>query len=130
MIKLYTDAGLNTNLNLAAISYVFTNNNKEYEHVQQEKSQDNHYLEFKAVKVALLKLIELDFTDEILQLCSDSQIVVDSISKNYSKHYQESVDEILPLLDKFPSYFVKHISDKENKAAHSLIHQELIHLRN
>lgn len=129
MIKLYTDAGLNTNQNLAAISFVYQIENSRDHAVKQVPAADNHYLEFLAVKVALQHLIDSNLNNDILQLESDSQIVCDSIEKNYSKHYQSMVDEIMPLLEKFPMYFVKHISDKENAAAHSLIHQELIHLR-
>ncbi|WP_125768002.1 reverse transcriptase-like protein [Companilactobacillus furfuricola] len=129
MIKLYTDAGLNTNQNLAAIAFVYQTENKRDSNVKQVNGSDNHYLEFLAVKLGLSTLIQQNLNDDLLQLLSDSQIVTDSIEKKYSKHYQEMVDEIIPLLEKFPAYFVKHISDKENKAAHSLIHQELIHLR-
>ncbi|WP_125708725.1 reverse transcriptase-like protein [Companilactobacillus zhongbaensis] len=129
MIKLYTDAGLNTNQNLAAIAFVYQTENKRDSNVQQVAAADNHELEFQAVKLGLSTLIEQNLNNDILQLLSDSQIVTDSIEKKYSKHYQPMVDEIIPMLEKFPAYFVKHISDKQNKAAHSLIHQELIHLR-
>lgn len=129
MIKLYTDAGLNTNQNLAAIAFVFQTETKRDSDVKQVKGSDNHYLEFLAVKTGLKAIIDQNLNNDLLQLLSDSQIVTDSIEKKYSKHYQGMVDEIIPLLEKFPTYFVKHISDKENKAAHSLIHQELIHLR-
>lgn len=130
MIKLYTDAGLNTNQNLAAIAYVYSTDNDSYSFSRPEKELDNHYLEFLAVLEALKDLDQKNLTNDILQLKTDSQIVVDSIDKHYSKHYQEMVDLIMPLLEKFPMYFVKHIADKDNSAAHTLVHQELIHLRN
>ena len=129
MIKLYTDAGLNTNQNLAAIAFVYQSEDVSKNFVRPEKNMDNHYLEFLAVQVALTDLIDAHLNNDILQLCSDSQIVIDSINKNYSKHYQPMVDVIMPLLEQFPAYFTKHIADKDNKQAHSLIHQELIHLR-
>jgi ribonuclease HI len=129
MIKLYTDAGLNTNQNLAAIAFVYQSEDISKKFVRPEKNMDNHYLEFLAVQVALTDLIDAHLNNDILQLCSDSQIVIDSINKNYSKHYQPMVDVIMPLLEQFPAYFTKHIADKDNKQAHSLIHQELIHLR-
>ncbi|AKP68381.1 ribonuclease H [Companilactobacillus ginsenosidimutans] len=111
------------------MSFVYHTEKTSKSFVEPQKEQDNHYLEFLAVQAALTDLIDQKLNDDILQLNCDSQIVVDSIGKNYSKHYQEMVDVIMPLLDKFPTYFVKHISDKENGAAHALIHQELIHLR-
>lgn len=129
MIKLYTDAGLNTNLNLAAIAYVYHTENGSKSYVRQEKKSDNHYLEFLAVETALKDILQQGLNKDIVQLNSDSQIVIDSINKKYSKHYQNEVDIIIPLLEQFPMYFTKHIADKENREAHSLIHQELVHLR-
>ncbi|APX72822.1 reverse transcriptase-like protein [Companilactobacillus allii] len=129
MIKLYTDAGLNTNLNLAATSYVIKYNDQIIKHVEQQQPLDNHYLEFLALKLALDDMNRQHINDDILFIHSDSKILTDSIDKLYSKHYQAILDPILESLTKFPSYFVKHISDKDNNTAHSLIHQELIKLR-
>jgi len=129
MIKLYTDAGLNTNLNLGAVSYIIRVNKNIYQDALPEKFDDNHYLEFLALKIALQKIIENHWNDEMILIHSDSQIVIDSIDKKYSKHYQPILDEILESLDKFPSYFAKHIADKDNRAAHALVHQELLKIR-
>lgn len=129
MIKLYTDAGLNTNLNLGVVAYVIKDNNNTYKNSLQENSTDNHYLEFLALKLALNEIIERRLNNDLLFLHSDSQIVIDSLNKNYSKHYQPILDQILELLDQFPEYFAKHIADKDNGAAHALVHQEMLHLR-
>ncbi|KRO00556.1 reverse transcriptase-like protein [Companilactobacillus kimchiensis] len=129
MIKLYTDAGLNTNLNLAVVSYVIKLNNQIYKEAIPQNNQDNHYLEFLALKIALQKIIENNWNDEIILIHSDSQIVIDSLDKNYSKHYQPILDEILTELQSFPSYFAKHIADKDNRAAHALVHQKMLNLR-
>ncbi|PMD69871.1 reverse transcriptase-like protein [Companilactobacillus nuruki] len=129
MIKLYTDAGLNTNLNLGVVSYVIKVNNNIYKDAHRENFDDNHYLEFLALNQALKKIIDNNWNHEILLIHSDSQIVIDSIVKNYSKHYQPILNEILKSLALFPEYFAKHISDKDNGAAHALVHQEMIHLR-
>ncbi|WP_125568716.1 reverse transcriptase-like protein [Companilactobacillus insicii] len=129
MIKLYTDAGLNSNLNLAATAYVIKYNNQTINCVQQQNPNDNHYLEFLALNLALDDLANRDWNNDILFIHSDSKILTDSIDKKYSKHYQPILNEILTKLTSFPSYFVKHISDKDNRAAHSLVHHELIKLR-
>lgn len=129
MIKLYTDAGLNSNLNLAATAYVIKYNDKTINRVQPQNPTDNHYLEFLALKLALDELLEHNWNDDILFIHSDSKILTDSIDKKYSKHYQTILDDILKQLTNFPSYFVKHIADKDNRAAHSLVHHELIKLR-
>ncbi|WP_125763896.1 reverse transcriptase-like protein [Companilactobacillus hulinensis] len=128
MIKLYTDAGLNTNLNLAATAYVIKYNDQIIKHVDPQKPADNHYLEFLALKLALEQISKMNIND-ILFIHSDSKILTDSVEKKYSKHYQDILDPILEQLKAFPMYFVKHISDKDNGAAHSLVHQELIKLR-
>ena len=90
---------------------------------------DNHFLEFLALKIALKKIIKNGWNDEIVLIHSDSQIVVDSVEKNYSKHYQPILDEILQSLDHFPSYFIKHIADKDNREAHALVHQKMLTIR-
>lgn len=128
MIRLYTDAGLNTNLNLAAIAYVIRKDDETTTHAEQTPAADNHYLEFLALNKALDKIISLNMND-ILFIHSDSKILTDSIAKKYSKHYQDILDPILKQLDNFPSYFVKHIADKDNRFAHSLVHQELLKIR-
>ncbi|HIY92460.1 reverse transcriptase-like protein [Companilactobacillus sp. HBUAS56275] len=129
MIKLYTDAGLNTNLNLGVVSFVIRLDNKIYTDAQAQNSDDNHFLEFMALKIALDKIIKNHWNDEIVLIHSDSQIVVDSVEKRYSKHYQAILDEILQNLEEFPSYFIKHIADKDNREAHALVHQKMLSLR-
>ena len=88
MIKLYTDAGLNTNLNLGVVAFVIKQNNKFYSDALEQDFNDNHYLEFLALKIALKKIIEKNWNHDIIQIHSDSQIVIDSLNKKYSKHYQ------------------------------------------
>ncbi|CAJ1178738.1 reverse transcriptase-like protein [Companilactobacillus paralimentarius] len=129
MIKLYTDAGLNTNLNLGVVSFVIRIDNKIYTDAQVQNFDDNHFLEFLALKIALKKIIKNGWNDEMVLIHSDSQIVVDSVEKNYSKHYQPILDEILQSLDHFPSYFIKHIADKDNREAHALVHQKMLTIR-
>lgn len=129
MIKLYTDAGLNTNLNLGVVAYVIKHNNDIYKKALHHDSQDNHYLEFLALKLALETIIDHQWNDDLLLIHSDSQIVIDSLDKSYSKHYQPILDEILLELQQFPSYFAKHIADKDNGAAHALVHQKMLNIR-
>lgn len=129
MIKLYTDAGLNTNLNLGVVAYVIKLNNETYTKALPADYSDNHYLEFLALKLALQKIIEKSWNNDLLLIHSDSQIVIDSLDKNYSKHYQPILDDILDELKHFPTYFAKHIADKDNGAAHALVHQKMLNIR-
>ena len=129
MIKLYTDAGLNTNLNLGVVAFVITKNKDTYKEALQHDNLDNHYLEFLALKLALDKIITERWNDEIVFIHSDSQIVIDSLDKHYSKHYQPILDEILVDLNQFPGYFAKHIADKDNRQAHTLVHQKMLKIR-
>ena len=129
MIKLYTDAGLNTNLNLGVVAYVIKRNNDFYSNAFERDFNDNHYLEFLALKLALKKIIDNHWNDEMILIHSDSQIVIDSLNKQYSKHYQPILDEILNELKSFPDYFAKHVSDKENSAAHAQVHQKMLNIR-
>jgi len=129
MIKLYTDDGLNTNLNLGVVSFVIRTDEKNYKATEVHNFDDNHYLEFLALKIALQKIIENDWNNEIVLIHSDSQIVVDSVEKKYSKHYQPVLDDILTELENFPDYFIKHVADKDNREAHFLVHQKMLNIR-
>ena len=129
MIKLYTDAGLNTNLNLGVVAYVIKIDKKTYKYASPQNFDDNHYLEFLALKIALQNIIDNHWNNDIILIHSDSQIVIDSLTKNYSKHYQPILNDILELLKQFPTYFAKHIADKDNGAAHSLVHQKMLNIR-
>lgn len=129
MIKLYTDAGLNTNLNLGVVAFVIRRDENTYKEAIHQDNTDNHYLEFLALKLALQKIINEHWNNEIVLIHSDSQIVIDSIDKNYSKHYQPILDDILEQLKQFPTYFAKHIADKDNGAAHALVHQKMLNIR-
>jgi len=111
------------------VSYVIKVNNKIYKDAIPQNNHDNHYLEFMALKLALQKIIANNWNNEIVLIHSDSQIVIDSLDKNYSKHYQPILDDILEELDNFPGYFAKHIADKDNRAAHALVHQKMLNLR-
>ncbi|WP_099974783.1 RNase H family protein [Lactobacillus terrae] len=124
MIKLYTDAGINTNQNIAAISYYIDDNENQYEHSENVKSESNHYLEFLALKKAL-EYLKDKHSNDILLIFTDSKILYDSINKNYAKSFQNILDEIMALLKDYPDYFIKEIRDKQNNHAHMLVHKQI-----
>lgn len=75
----------------------------------------NHEAEFQAV----LKAIDIcaeKFPGEILSFHSDSQVVVDSIEKKFSKNklYQPMLTSILEQSSLFSYFFIKWIPNKQN----------------
>lgn len=90
---------------------------------------DNHRAEFLALIRALEEAKKLE--SNLISVRSDSKIVVSSIEKRYVKSdlYKPLLEKALQLADEFELFFIKWISDKENRAA-DVLAREAIHKRN
>lgn len=86
---------------------------------------DNHHAEFIALLRALEEIQPLH--PQLVSLKSDSKIVLSSIEKRYVKKesFQRLLDESLQIIDTFPLFFTKWISDRDNKAADVLARQAI-----
>lgn len=86
---------------------------------------NNHVAEFKALIRGLeeVKKIGTDF----VWMRSDSKIVVASIEKKYvkSEEFKPYLEEALAIIETFPTFFIKWIPDKENRAADALARQAI-----
>jgi len=56
---------------------------------------------------------------------TDSKIVSDSLNKQYAKHFEKYVDELLDLQGKFDTVVNTWIPDSQNMGAHTLAIQAL-----
>ncbi len=111
MIKIFVDAARNIQTGQSAAGAVIITNNKQ----RQLKSslpdtQNNQEAEFLALIWALKTL---DSTTDIIQLYSDSQILIDAIHKNYAKHYQIYVDEISTLVSLHKLFLSQWLPEKK-----------------
>ena len=89
---------------------------------------DNHQGEFRAVLLALKYLEEGNYPlDTLIQLKTDSKIVVQSIDKRYVKQeeYQYWLESILNYYDRYQLIFTQWVSEKENRGADQLAKQAL-----
>lgn len=86
----------------------------------------NHEAEFHAV-IEALKICNEQFPGEILAFQTDSQIVVDSIEKNYAKNkaFQNLLSQINELSKNHPYFFIKWIPSNQNNQADLLAKQAI-----
>lgn len=123
MITIYIDAARDVITGQSAAGAVIIINKKQAQlktHIVNTK--DNHEAEFRATIWALQQLPP---SHDVIQLYSDSQILIDAMHKNYAKHYQKYVDEIMQLLSGFPLVMSQWLPEKENLGAHHLALQAL-----
>ena len=86
---------------------------------------NNHVAEFKALVRGLEEAKKLG--SDFVWMRSDSKIVVASIEKEYvkSEEFKPYLVQALALIETFPTFFIKWIPDKENKAADALARQAI-----
>ena len=123
MIKLYTDAASKNNLSSAGILLV--HDKKQIQLSQPLAASDNHQAEFQAAIAGFKQALSQFANEETVFFYSDSQLVIDSLNKNYSKHYQELLAELNSLIDSFKLVVWQWVPEKDNKGAHQLALQGL-----
>ncbi|WP_156291856.1 ribonuclease HI family protein [Oceanobacillus salinisoli] len=121
MIEIYTDGASSGNPGPSGAGIYIKANKKQYEYSFALGELSNHEAEFHAV-IKALDICKENFPNEILSFRSDSQIVVNTIDRDYTKN-----KTFLPLLEKvrelsanFPYVFIKWIPEKQNYHADRL----------
>ncbi|GAD15806.1 ribonuclease HI family protein [Lentilactobacillus otakiensis] len=126
MIKLYTDAAVNQHTGHTAIGLLIVHNGKQLQLNDVIEPTNNHEAEFIAAITGFEKLIDLKIDPtEIIFFNTDSKIVVDSLNKQYAKHFETYVDQLLALQDRFTTVVNTWIPDSQNMGAHNLAIQAL-----
>ena len=117
MIKLYTDAAFKNGKSAAGILIV--KNGQQFQQKFALNEKDNHAAKgFEQIK-------KIAQEDEAIFFYTDSKIVFDSLSKHYSKSYQEQLARLEETIRPFSLMIPNQISDKENRGAHELALQAL-----
>lgn len=128
MLKIYTDAATKGNPGPSGIGFVITGENHYCQiAVPLEGSYSNHEAEFIAL-VKGLSYIQKEFPETtIVQIYSDSKIVVSSVKKNYVKNesFAAYLKQIDRLLAGYEWSFIEWIPDAKNKGADNLARQAL-----
>jgi len=123
MITLYVDAARDIHTGqTAAGTVIIIDKIQSQQKAALPITQDNHEAEFCALIWALQQLPK---KIDILKIYSDSQILIDAIDKQYAKHYQPFVDNIIKLLSPYPLVLNQWLPEKENLGAHHLALQAL-----
>lgn len=126
MIQIQTDAAYRPSSQETAAGIVFVKDRKQEQMSGRlEPCRDNHEAEFQALIWGLTQVQkELD-AKQLVEIQSDSKILVSSLQKGYAKHFQEYVDQILALLPSPELTFFVWVKDAENKGSHQLAWQRL-----
>ena len=128
MTRIFTDAAVKGNPGPVGIGIVIIRNNEQTQlSFPLDQQLDNHQAEFQAVILGMKWLIKNNWTDQLTFCYSDSQIVAQSIQKEYAKdiYFQKSINEILDLMKHFPYFSVEWLPESENKGADNLARQAL-----
>lgn len=128
MIRLYTDAAVNGNPGNAGIGIlVLTEDNQIQLSLPLTSKWNNHHAEFKALYEGIKWLVENDYTNELTFCYTDSQIVAQSIEKEYVKDTfsNKILQDILKLTANFPFISVTWIPEAQNRGADNLAKQAL-----
>lgn len=128
MLKLYTDAATKGNPGPSGIGFVLSSENIYQQiPIPLEKHYSNHEAEFIAL-VEGLKFIQEEYPKtSILQIYSDSKIVVSAVTKSHVKNslFQPYLKQIQQLLSSYELYLIEWIPDSKNKGADNLARQAL-----
>lgn len=128
MIRLYTDAAVNGNPGKAGIGLLVITDEEQFQLSLPLTGQwNNHHAEFKALLEGINWLVEHNYTNELTFCYTDSQIVAQSVEKEYVKDMisNEYLQDILELKNQFPFLSVTWISEAKNRGADNLAKQAL-----
>ncbi|HJF20371.1 MAG TPA: ribonuclease HI family protein [Enterococcus columbae] len=128
MIKAYIDAAVKANPGPAGLGIVIITDGCQ-EQLCHALSYDlnNHQAEFEALIFLLDELLKRKQTHTIIQIYSDSKIVVQTIEKNYTNNpmftkYLKIVNQKLAFFD---ACYLQWIPEAQNKGADNLARQGL-----
>lgn len=126
MIEVYTDGASRGNPGLSGAGIYFKANGKKKEYMYPLGTLSNHEAEFYAV-IKALTLCHSLYPNQILSLRSDSQVLVDSFEKEFTKNktYKPLLKQINQLKQGFPYVFMKWIPSKTNYHADQLAKQAI-----
>lgn len=117
MLEIYIDGASAGNPGPSGIGVFIKGEGHQIKISEYVGELDNHRAEFVALIRALEEAKKLG--SNLISVRSDSKIVVSSVEKRYVKNelYKPLLEQALSLADEFDLFFIKWISDRENRAA-------------
>lgn len=129
MLKLFVDAAFQPKNKSAGIGIIIQGDNSERNEFKYfiAEVNDNHEAEFIALWLGLNKIDSDAYDSQFIVMYSDSQIVVDSVEKEYAKKeiYLHWLTKILKQLNKSKGYFINHSNERMNSGVDALAKQAL-----
>lgn len=126
MIQIQTDAAYHLNSHESAAGIVFVKDGKQQQfNGRLPDCQNNHEAEFQALLWGLKQVQQELAPSQLVEIQSDSKILISSLQKGYAKHYQELVNQILEYLPNQELTFFIWVKDGANKGPHQLAWQSL-----
>lgn len=125
MLKLYTDAATKGNPGKSAAGILIVTETQQLQLKEPLAVMTNHEAEFMAAISGFKKLKELFGKQQTVFFYTDSQIVINSLEKKYSKSYQPLLDELIHLQADFDLVIFQWLPEKQNQGAHQLALQAL-----
>lgn len=128
MFTLYTDAATDSDRILSAAGILILHDGQQTQLKAVLPDGDNHQAEFHAAITGFEHLVAIagdSATASSVLYYTDSKIVADSVAKQYAKHYQPLVDQLLALQAKFNVVVTNWVPEKQNQGAHNLAQQAL-----
>ncbi|WP_022796640.1 ribonuclease HI family protein [Bavariicoccus seileri] len=123
MIKLFCDAAVSGNPGPTAVGWVCYADKNQFQMGKNLKNQySNHEAEFISVYEALKWVRSHCDSHDIIAVYSDSKIVVQVLSRRFSRNkiYSDYLKLISPLLDQYTLSLVEWVPESQNKKADQL----------
>lgn len=126
MLELYVDGASAGNPGKSGIGIYIKGEGHQLRISEPIAPTDNHSAEFQALLRGMEEAAKL--TTGIVSVRSDSQIVVMAVEKEFVKNeaHKPILSQILAISKTFDFFFIKWISDADNRAADALA-REAIH---
>lgn len=128
MLRVYVDAATKNQVGISAGAVILSNGVKQQQFHLFLGDCSNHEAEFKIFIHALNLLIEKQHNQQTIIIHSDSQVVVKTFEKKYTKNalFKPYLETFLQLSPLFSLLLIKWIPEKKNKGADTLAKQTLI----
>ena len=124
MIKMYTDAATKGNPGPTGLGVLIIDQHHQQQLTASVAKASNHEGEFLAASHGFQYLLA-HYDQQTILYYTDSRLLSDAIAKNYSKHYQNLLNQLNQLLDQETMVVTRWIPEKDNHGAHNLANQAL-----
>lgn len=124
MIKMYTDAATKGNPGPTGLGVLIIDQHHQRQLTATVAKASNHEGEFLAAIHGFQYLLD-NYDQQTILYYTDSRLLSDAIAKNYSKHYQNLLNQLNQLLDQETMVVTRWIPEKDNHGAHNLANQAL-----